>query len=83
MPRLKRKEAGSLSQSERQKLQKLYTQSGAAYGSVRNLVKARNLSVSMVIWITVTDPDFNLSEFDWASFRCKRYNHSKNDVVMT
>ena len=36
----------SLSKSERQKLRKLYTQGGAAYGSVHNLVKASNLSVS-------------------------------------
>ena len=43
-----REEAGSLSQSERQKLQRLYSQGGAAYGSVRNLVKASNLSVSKV-----------------------------------
>ena len=48
MPQLKRKEAGSLSKSERQKLQKLYTQGSAIYGSVRNLVKASNLSVSKV-----------------------------------
>ena len=46
MPKLKREDAGSLSKSERQRLQKLYTQGGAAYGSVRNLVKASNLSVS-------------------------------------
>ena len=48
MPKLKRKEARCLSKSERQKLQRLYTQGGAAYGSVRNLVKAINLSVSKV-----------------------------------
>ena len=48
MPKLKREEAGSLSKSERQKMQRLYTQGGAAYGSVRNLVKASNLSVSKV-----------------------------------
>ena len=48
MPKLKREEAGSLSKSERQKLQRLYIQGGAAYGSVRNLVKASNLSVSKV-----------------------------------
>ena len=46
MPKLNREEAGSFSKSERQKLQRLYTQSGAAFGSVRNLVKASNLSVS-------------------------------------
>ena len=48
MPKLKGEEAGSLSKSEHQKLQRLYTQGGAAYGSVRNLVKASNLSVSKV-----------------------------------
>ena len=41
MPKLKREEAGSFSKTERQKLQRLlYTQGAAAYGSVRNLVKA-------------------------------------------
>ena len=39
MPKLKTKEAGSSSKYERQKLQRLYTQSAAAYGSVRNLEK--------------------------------------------
>ena len=48
MPKLKREEAGSLSKSERQKLQRLNTQGGAAYGSVRNLMKASNLPVSKV-----------------------------------
>ena len=35
---------GSLSKSERQKLQRIYTQGFAAYGSVRNLAKAAKLS---------------------------------------
>ena len=48
MPKLKRKEAGFLSKSERQNLQSLYKQGGAAHGSVRNLVKASNLLVSKV-----------------------------------
>ena len=48
MRKLKREEAGFLSKTERQKLQRLYTQGGAAYGSVRNLVKASNMSVSNV-----------------------------------
>ena len=48
MPKLKRDEAGSLSKSERQKLHRLYTQGAAAYGSVRNSVKASILSVSKV-----------------------------------
>ena len=48
MPKPKREETGSHSNYERHKLQRLYTQGGAAYGSVRNLVKANNLPVSMV-----------------------------------
>ena len=48
MPKLKREEAGSFSKSERGKLQKLYTQGDAAYRSLRNLVKASDLSVSKV-----------------------------------
>ena len=46
MPKLKKEEAGSLSKYERQKLQRLYTQGAAAYGSVRNLAKASRLPVS-------------------------------------
>ena len=48
MPKLKKGEAGSLSNYERQKLQRLYTQGAAAYGSVRNLAKASRLPVSKV-----------------------------------
>ena len=48
MPKLKREGAGSLSKHERQKLQRLYTQGAAAYGSKRNLAKASRLSVSKV-----------------------------------
>ena len=48
MPQLNIEDAGSLSKYERQKLQRLYTQSAAAYGSVRNLAKASRLPVSNV-----------------------------------
>ena len=48
MPKLKTEEAGSLSKYERQKLQRLYTQGAAAYGSARNLAKASRLPVSKV-----------------------------------
>ena len=48
MPKLKIEEAGSLSKYERQKLQRLYTQGAAAYGSVRNLAKTSRLPVSKV-----------------------------------
>ena len=48
MPKLKIEEAGSLSKYESQKLQRLYTQGAAAYGSVLNLAKASRLQVSKV-----------------------------------
>ena len=48
MPKLKIEEAGSLSKYERHKLQRLYTQGAAAYGSVRNLAKASRIPVSNV-----------------------------------
>ena len=49
MPKLKIEEAGSLSKYERQKLQRLYMQGGAAaHGSVRNLAKTSRLPVSKV-----------------------------------
>ena len=44
MPRVKKEGLGSLSKSERQKLQRLYTQGFATYGSVRNLAEAAKLS---------------------------------------
>ena len=48
MPKVKIEEAGSLSEYERQTLQRLYTQGTAAYGSLRNLAKASRLPVSKV-----------------------------------
>ena len=48
MPKLKIEEAGFLSKYERQKLQRLYTQGAAAYGSVHNLAKTSRLPVSKV-----------------------------------
>ena len=44
MPRVKKEGLGSLPKSERQKLQRFYTQGFAAYASVRNLAKAAKLS---------------------------------------
>ena len=44
MPSVKKEGLGSLPKSERQKLQRLYTQGFAAFGSVRNLAKAAKLS---------------------------------------
>ena len=48
MPRVKKEKFGSLSKSEQQKLQRLYTQGFAAFGSVPNLAKAAKLSASKV-----------------------------------
>ena len=48
MPRVKKEELRSVSKSERQKLQRLYTQGFATYGFVRNLEKAAKLSPSKV-----------------------------------
>ena len=48
MQKPNRGEDRSLSKSERQKLQGLYTHGAAAYGPVRNLSKASNLSVAKV-----------------------------------
>ena len=70
MPKLKREEAGSLSKSERQKLQRLHTQGDAAYGSVRNLVKARNLSVSKVRQFLHSKPSY--TKFTLATRELKR-----------
>ena len=44
----KKEELGSLSKSERQKLQRLYKQESVAYGSVPNMAKAAKLSLSKV-----------------------------------
>ena len=48
MPKLEIEEARFLSKYEFQKLQRLYTQGAAAYGSVRNLAKPCTLPVSKV-----------------------------------
>ena len=58
MPKPKREEAGSLSNSKRQKLQKLYAKCGAAYGSVLTLVKHCNLSVSTVRQFLQSKPSY-------------------------
>ena len=70
MPKLKREEGGPLSKSERQKLQRLYTQGGAAYGSVRNLVQASNLSVSKVRQFLHSKPSY--TKFNLAMREFKR-----------
>ena len=81
MPKLEREEAGSLSKSERQKLQRLYTQGGAAYGSVRNLVKAINLSVSKVRQFLHSKPSY--TKFTLATRKLKQmkaFARFKNEI---
>ena len=81
MPKLKRKQAGSLSKSERQKLQRLYRQGGAAYGSVRNLVKASNLSVSKVRQFLLSKPSYTKFALATRKFkRMKAFARFKNEI---
>ena len=81
MPKLRREEAGSLSKSERQKLQRLYTQGGAAYGSVRNLVKASNLSVSKVRQFLQSKPSYTKFTLATRKFkRMKAFARIKNQI---
>ena len=81
MPKLKREEAGSLSKSEHQKLQRLYAQGGAAYGSVSNLVKASNLSVSKLGPFLHSKPSY--TKFTLATRKIKRmkaFARFKNEI---
>ena len=81
MPKLKREEAGSLSKSERQKLQRLYTQGGAAYGSVRNLVKASNLTVSKLKRYLHSKPSYTKFTLATSKFkRMKAFAGFKNEL---
>ena len=81
MPKLKRAEAGSLSKSERQQPQRLLTQGGGAYGSVRNLVKARNLSVSKVRRFLHSKPSFTKSTRATRKFkRMQAFARFKNEI---
>ena len=81
MPKLKREEAGSFSKSERQKLQRLYTQCSAAYGSVRNLVKASNRSVSKVRQFSDSKPSYTKFTLATRKFkRMKAFARFKNKI---
>ena len=70
MPKLKIDEAGFLSKHERQKLQRLYTQGAAAYGSVRNMAKASRLPVSKVTQFLHSEDSY--TKFTLASQKFKR-----------
>ena len=82
MPKLKREETGCLSKAERQKLQRLYTQGGAAYGSVRNLVKASNLSVSTVRHFLHSKPSYTKFTSATRKFKqMKAFVIFKNEIL--
>ena len=81
MPKLKKEEAVSHSKYENQKLQKLYAQVAAAYESVRNWVKAGNLSFSKVRQMLHSKPSYTKSALTTRKF--KRINASaklKNEI---
>ena len=81
MPKLKREEAGCLSKSKRQRLQRLYTQGGAAYGSVRNLVKTSSLSVSKVRHFLHSKPSYRKFTLANCKFkRMKAFARFKNEI---
>ena len=81
MPQIKREEAGSLSEYERQKLQGLYMQDCAAYGSVRNLVKASNLSLSKVRHFLNSEPSHRILTLDTPKFkRMKAFAKFRNEI---
>ena len=81
MPKLKREEAGCLSKSERQRLQRLYTQGGAVYRSLRNIVKASNLSVSEVRHFLHSRPSYTKFTLATRKFkRMKAFARFKNET---
>ena len=67
--------------SELQTLQRLYTQSGAAYGSVRNIVKASSLPVSKFGEFLHSKPFY--TKFNLATRKSKRikaFDRFKNEI---
>ena len=70
-----------LSKSERQKLQWLYSQGDAAYGSVRSLVKASNLSVSRVRQFLHSEPSYTIFTLATRKFKpMKTFAEFKNEI---
>ena len=81
MPKLKIEEAGSLSNYERKKLQRLYTQGAAAYGSVRNLAKTSSLPVLNVRQFVHSKASY--TKFTWVTQKFKRmmaFARFKNEI---
>ena len=70
----------SFSKSKRQKLHRLYTHGRAAYGSVRNLVKASNLSESKVRQFLHSKPSYTKFTLAARNFkRMKEFARLKNE----
>ena len=81
MPKPKREKAGSLSKFERQKLQKMYTQCGAAFGSVPNRMKSSNLPVSKVRQFLHSKPSYMKFTLATRNFkRMKAFARFKNEI---
>ena len=84
LPKLKREQAETLWKSERLKLQRLYTQSGAAYGSVCNLVRASNMSVSKLRQLLHSKPSYTKFTLAACKFkRVKAFAWFKNEICCT
>ena len=70
MRKPRKEEDGPLSKYQRQKLQRLYTQGAAAYGSVRNLAKASRLPLSKVRQFLYSRASY--TKFTFATRKFKR-----------
>ena len=81
MPKLNKEEAGSLSKYERQKLQRLYMQGSAAYGSVRNLAKASRLPVSNVRQFLYSKASYTKFTLETRKFkRMRAFARFRNEI---
>ena len=79
--KLKREDAWSLSKSDRQKLQRLYTQGGAAYGSLRKSVKASSISVSRDRQFLFSKPPYTKFTLATRNFkRMKSFARFKKEI---
>ena len=78
-----REEPVRLSKCGYQNLLSLFAQSGASYGSVRNLVKAGNLSVSKVRQILHSKPYTKLNLAMPKVKRMKVFDRFKNEIWFT
>ena len=81
MPKKKKEVAGFLSRSEKQKLQKLYSEGSAAYGSVKNLTKASKLPVSKVRYFLHSKSSYTRFNQATRKFRGMRaFARFKNEI---